>query len=136
VDVGSDANALQVGDFGGGALLDGNVIAVGYREIEGGNGSGDIKGDVVFSGEDGDLVRADFVGGVAVGGDAVGSGDYGADFARLQKMADHVVGNERERNAAFVEFPRGEAGALQIGTRFGHEDVQLLALLVSDTDDA
>src|SRR5713101_3199578 len=109
-------------DFGGGALFDGNVLTVGDRKIESGNGRGDIEGHVVFPGEDGDLVGADFVGGVAVGGDAIGAGDDGADFSAFQKVADHVVGDERERNAAFVELPRGEARALEIGARFGNQD--------------
>ena len=55
-------------------------------------------------------------------------------FAGFEKVADHVVGDERERNAAFVEFPRGEARALQIGARFRDEDVELFALLDGDAE--
>src|SRR2546427_7559294 len=136
VDVGSDADTLEMGDFGGGALFDGNVVAVGDGEIEGGNRRGDVKGDVVLLGENGHLVGADFVGGVAVGGDAVGAGDDGPNFSRFQKVADHVVGDERERDAAFVEFPGGEAGALEIGARFRHKNVGFFALFLGDADDA
>src|SRR6266481_272199 len=102
VDVGSDAHALEMGDFGGGALFDGDVLAVGDGKVEGGDGRGDVEGHVVFLGEDGDLVGADFVGGVAVGRDAVGAGDDGVDFSGLEKMADHVVRDERKGDATLV----------------------------------
>src|SRR5580692_6572602 len=136
VNVRRDANTLQVRDFSCGALFDGNVIAIGNGEIESGDGSGDVERHLVFFGQDGDLVGADLVGGVAVCGYAVGSGDNRADFAGLQKVADHVVRDESERDAAFVKLPGSEARALQIGARFGHEDVQLFALLEGDADDA
>src|SRR5207248_11671982 len=98
VDVGCDADALEMRDFGGRALFDGNMVAIGDGEIEGGNGRGNVKGDVVLLGENGHLVGADFVGGVAVGGDAIGAGDDGPNFSGLQEVADHVVGDERERD--------------------------------------
>ena len=48
VDVGGDADILDVGDFFGGALFDGDVVAVGDGKIESGDGSSDIEGDIVF----------------------------------------------------------------------------------------
>src|ERR1700674_5160848 len=128
MDVWGDADALKMGDFGGGTLFDRDAVAIGDREIEGGDRRGDKEGNVVFFGEDGDLVGADFVGGVAVGGDAVGAGDDGADFSGLQEVTHHIVRDERKRNAAFVKFPGGEAGALKIGARLRHKDVDLFAL--------
>src|SRR6266571_460539 len=128
VNVGSDAHALEMGDFGGGALFDGDVLAVGDGKIEGGDGRGDVEGHVVFLGEDSDLVGAYLVGGVAVGRDAVGAGDDGSDLSGLEEVTDHVVGDERKRNAALVELPGGEARALEIRARFGHEDVNLSSL--------
>src|SRR5438552_15057144 len=56
-----DANALKMRDFIGGTLFDGNVLAIRYGQIESGNGRGNIKRHIIFFGEDGDLVRADFV---------------------------------------------------------------------------
>src|SRR5260370_19677233 len=100
VDVGGDSNALEMRDFGGGTLLDGNVLAVGDGKIKRGDGRGDVEGDVVLLGEDGHLVGADFVGGVAVGGDAVCAGDDGANFSRLQEVAHPVVVAERNRAAS------------------------------------
>ena len=63
------------------------------------------RSKVVLFREHGDLVGANLVGGVAVGGNAVGAGDHGANFSGLQEMAHHVVGDERERDAAFLELP-------------------------------
>src|SRR6266702_4287531 len=136
VDVGGNAHALEMGDFGGGALFDGDVLAVGDRKIEGGDGRGDVERNVVFLGEDGDLVGADLVGGVAVGRDAVGAGDDGSNLSGLEEVTDHVVGDERKRNATFVELPGREARALKIGSSFRNKDVQLSALLEGDADNA
>src|SRR6266581_4813142 len=136
VNVGSDAHALEMGDFGGGALFDGDVLAVWDGKIEGGDGRGDIEGNVVFLGEDSDLVGAYLVGGVAVGRDAVGAGDDGSDLSGLEEVTDHVVGDERKRNAALLELPGGEARALKIWARFRNKDVQLSALLEGDADNA
>jgi len=83
VDIGGDSNALEVGYFGGAALFDGDVVTIGDGKIEGGDGRGNVKGNVIFFCEYGDLISADFVGGVAVGGNAIRSGDDGADFAGL-----------------------------------------------------
>src|SRR5579884_2505325 len=131
-----NTHALNLRDFGGGALLDGNVLAIGNGEIEGGDRRSNVERHVVFASENGDLIGADFVGGVAVGGDAIRAGDDGADFAGFQEVSDHVVRDEREGNAAAVELPGGEARALKIGARFRNEDVQLLALLDGNLDDA
>jgi len=51
-------------------------------------------------------------------------------------MAHHVVGDQGERDAAFVEFPGGEARALKVRTRFRNENVELFPLFESDADDA
>ncbi len=134
--IGRDANVLDVNHFVGRSFFDGNVAAIGNRQVESRNRRGDVKRHVVFFREHRDLIRADFVRGVAVRSDAVGAGDDRSDGARLQKVADHVVGDERERDAAFVEFPRGEARALKIRARFGNEDVKLFALLDRNAKDA
>ena len=52
-----------------------------------------------------------------------------ATLPRFHEMPHHVVGDERERHAAFVQFPRGEPRALQIRARLRHEHVQLVTLL-------
>src|SRR4051794_32260303 len=62
----------EAGDLVARALLDRDACAIGGVQIDGAGGGGDVEGDAEMFGEDGDLVGADFVGGVAVGGDAVG----------------------------------------------------------------
>src|SRR5580700_4930208 len=70
------------GDVGGADVWgDGDLGAGGEREIDGGDGGGDVERDVIFFGQDSDAVRADFVGGVTVGGDAVGADYDGPDAA-------------------------------------------------------
>src|ERR1700741_369375 len=51
-------------------------------------------------------------------------------------MADHVVGDERERNLILLQFPGGEAGAFQVRTGFGNEHVNLMAFFHSDAHHA
>src|SRR5262249_36858295 len=66
-DVGCDAYALDFRDFGRRAFFDRNVVAAGNRQIKCGNGRGDVERYIVLTREYGDLVRADFIGGVTVG---------------------------------------------------------------------
>jgi len=91
VNIGRDSNTLQMRHFGRGALFDRNVLAIRNGKIESRNRCGNVKRHVIFFREDGDLVRADFVGRVAVGGDAVRAGNDGPHLPRFQKMARHVV---------------------------------------------
>ena len=49
LDVGSDADSLNLRDFGGRALFDRDVVAVGNRQIKSGNGRGDVERNVVFA---------------------------------------------------------------------------------------
>src|SRR5581483_366664 len=76
-----NTHALNLRDFGGGALLDGNVLAIGNGEIEGGVLRGNVEPHVIFASEDGELIGAGLVGVVAVGTDAVRAGDNGSAFA-------------------------------------------------------
>src|SRR6202000_3358534 len=55
---------------------------------------------------------------------------------RLQKVSDHVVGDKREWDAAFVEFPCSQARSLKVRARFWTKNVQLFALLDRDAKDA
>ncbi len=115
---GGDGLAGEVGDFVGEALFDGDVLAGGQVEVEGGGGSGDVEGDLVGVCEDGEGVGADFVGGVAVGSDAVGSGDDEVDFLLGHEEAGHAVGDEGGVDAGLGKFPGGEACALEEGSGF------------------
>src|SRR5260370_30886787 len=91
VNVRRDAHSLKVRDFGGGAFFDGNVFAIRDGKIKGGNRRGDVEGDAIFFREDGNLIRAHFVCGVAGLGKAVGAGDGGATLSGFHKAAGPVV---------------------------------------------
>src|SRR5438094_373821 len=79
--VGSGLAAEAVGDFLAGALFDGNLVAAGDGEVESGRWRGDVEGNFMGGGEDGNGIGADFVRRVAVGGDAVGADNDGLHFA-------------------------------------------------------
>src|ERR1035438_2886239 len=120
--VGRHHRVAYVRYFARGALLDGDVVAAGERQVERGDGRGHVKRHAVFFGQHGQRIRADFVGDIAVRGDAVGTHYDHADLAFAQYGAGHVVGDQCYRNAVFVQLPRGETRALQHGTRFATED--------------
>ena len=75
VHVGRDAHAADVRYFLGGALLDRDVFAARDRKVQRGDGRGHVKRHAIFSRQDGDLVGADLVRGVAIRGDAVRAHD-------------------------------------------------------------
>src|SRR5215472_948487 len=94
VNVRRDAYTLEMRNLDGGALFDGDVVAVRNGEIERRNRRGNIERHVVFLGQHRDLVSADYVGGVPVRSNAVRPGNDGADILGFQKMPDHVVRDE------------------------------------------
>ena len=110
------------------ALLDGDMLAIRNRKIESRNRRGDIKRHFVFFGQHSYLIRADFVRGIPIGRNAIRAGHDRTDLARLQKVANHVVRNQRQRNAALVQFPSREPCALKIRARFRYKNVQFAAL--------
>src|SRR5271156_2852187 len=123
-DVGCDAHSGEVRYFFFGALFDGNLIAGREGVVDGGKGRGYVKGYAIFTRDYRDSVGADFVRGIAVARNSVGADYYGSDAAGLQEMADHVVGDQGERDAVLVALPGGEARPLQkrSGYRNDHFD--------------
>jgi hypothetical protein len=82
----------------GAALLDGDGVAGGGREVDGAGGGGDVERDAVGLGGEGHGVGADLVGDVAVGGDAVGADDHQVDLAAgFIHHAERAVGEDRVR---------------------------------------
>src|SRR5690348_10833494 len=132
--VGGHADAPYMRHFFLRAFFDRDVLARGNCEVERGDGRGDEKRHAVFAGENGDSVGADFVGGVAVASDAVGSDDYCANSAGLHKVTYHIVRDELERDAFFAELPGGEARSLQIGTSFRYKNFELATGFDGDAD--
>ena len=107
--VGCDAHAVQVRDFGGEPLFDRNGFAARDGQVESRNGRGHIKRHAIFARQDGDLVGANFVRCVAIRCDAVRSDNDCADITRFQKMTNHIVGDQGEGNAGFVQLPGRQA---------------------------
>ena len=68
-------------DLVGRPLLDRDRGAVGGREVDDDIGAHDVERHAVAGREHGQRVRADLVGGVAVGRDPVGPDEDGVDLA-------------------------------------------------------
>ena len=128
-DVGRNAHAGEMRDFFLGAFLDGNLLSGGERKIERRNRRGHVERNFIFSREHGDSIRADFIGRVAIARDPVRADHDRSDSSGLQEMADHVVGDERQRNVVLVKLPSGEPRALQIRPRFGNQHFDAVAAL-------
>ena len=64
-------------------------------------------------GQHGEGIGADLVGGVAAGGDSVGTHDHHRDPAGCQQVAGRRINQHRDRDAPLHEFPGSEPGALE-----------------------
>ena len=110
-------------------LFDWDLVACLQREVNRRDWRGHVEWHVVFLRQHRHPVGADLVRGVAVSGDAVGAHHYRPHLAGAQKMSDHVICDQRKRNAVLVQLPRGEARALQEWSCFGHEHFDFVACL-------
>ena len=133
---GASALVADVRDLARGALLDGDLAAGRRLEVDRRHRRGDEERDVVRARVQRQAVGADLVGGVAVGGDAIGADDDRLDLSALHHVRGHVVGDERDVDAALVQLPRGQPRALQERARLVGEDVDAALLLVRGADDA
>ncbi len=89
-------------DLVGAALLDRNRASVGRIRIHGRARRGDIERHVVRPRREGQAVRADLVGHIAVGRDAVGADDDAGHVAPAQPARGHAVGDHGARDAGLV----------------------------------
>ena len=87
------------------ALFDRNRVAGRQRKVQRRNRRGDIERDFILVREHGHRIRADLVRRIAIGRDAIRSDDNRAYAARFQKMPDHVVGDERQRDSGLLQLP-------------------------------
>lgn len=87
-------------------------------------------------GENSEHVGADFVGGIAVGGDSVSSGDNKVDFSGMHEGGGSRIGDAVEGDLVVEEFVGGEAETLLAWSGFARVDVFDFALLVGSTDDS
>ena len=104
-------------------------------EVNGAGGHDGVEGDAVFFGQNGYLVRADFVGDIAVGGGAVTADQDEIDFAPAHEVPGGVIGDEVMGDAPLFQFPTGEACALEPRPRFIHQYMNFLALLMGGKND-
>ena len=87
-------------------------------------------------GQDGQRVRADLVGGVAVRGDPVRADEDDVDLAAGHQVPGGHVGDERVRHAGLGQLPGRQPGALQVRPRLVDPDVDRPLRVVRRLDDA
>lgn len=87
-------------------------------------------------GQDGQRIGPDFIGGIAIGRDAIGADDDFINFPLLHQKARHIIGNQRGGDFFLFHFPGGKSRSLQDRPGFIHINVQFLALGVRRPDDA
>src|ERR1700733_567684 len=56
------------------------IFSTGQGEVDAAGRGGHVKRQAIVPRENGDTQRADFIGDIAIGGDAVGADDHGGDF--------------------------------------------------------
>ena len=81
-------------------------------------------------------IGADLIGGIAVGGDAVGTNDHPAHATLLHQMRGGALHHDGYRNPFLHQFPGGEASALQPRPGFIGVDAIDLSRCVSGADHA
>ena len=106
-------SAKAVGYVPGFSLLDGNAGSVGNGEVEGGGWGSDVKRHVMLTSQAGERVGSDFIGSIAIGGDAVGAGDNHVDAPQAHKMAGDRIADNGYVDAGLCEFPSRQSRALQ-----------------------
>src|ERR1035438_9119430 len=105
--VGRELLAAVVRDFESAALLNGDGVAGFSGEIDSGPRGGGVEGDAMLPGQDCDVVCADLIGEVTVGGDTIRADDDGLDAAGAHETGGHVVADDGGGDAVGHEFPCG-----------------------------
>ena len=123
-------------DLLGAALLDLDRGPVGRREVDRAGRRADVERDAVPRREDGQRVRADLVGGVAVGRDPVRPDEDDVDLAAGHQVPGGHVGEQRVRHAGLGQLPGRQPGALEVRPRLVDPDVERAAGVVGGLDDA
>ena len=118
------------------ALLDHDRRAVRRREVDRARRGADVERDPVPGGEHGQRVRADLVGGVAVGRDPVGTDEDDVDLAARHQVPGGHIGEQRVRDAGLGQLPGRQPGALEVGPRLVDPDVDRATGMVRRLDDA
>jgi hypothetical protein len=112
-----------MGDFVSVTLLDRNLLASLNREIEGAARGGDVEGNSMGRGQDGEPIGANLVGRIAPSRNAIGTGDDRLDASFAHDLGGHGIANQSGINVTLGEFPGGEPGTLEQRPCFIDEDV-------------
>jgi len=116
--------------------LNGNVGPRLRLEVDGGVRRSHVEGDVVRPRKDSHRIRADLVGHVAVGGNAIGADDAELNLSLAHEGTGHVIRDECDRNLILHQFPCREARPLQHGPGFIGYHLDPLPLLPRCPDHA
>ena len=84
----------------------------------------------MVSRHDRQTIRTNLVGGIPVGGNAIGTNDDTIDQAEPKATRNRPIGNHVMRNAVLGQLPCRQAGALQQRSRLGHPDHRRQSLVV------
>ena len=87
-------------------------------------------------GEHGQRVRADLVGGIAVGRDPVRADQHDVHLAERHQVPGGHIGEQRVRDAGLCQLPGRQPRALQVGSRLVDPDVDRALGVVRRLDDA
>ena len=94
-------------------MLDRNLAAIRRFQVDGGEWRRHVEGNTVLFGQHRDRVGSNFVGDIAVGGDAISSHNDGIDLSLPHDRPCHIVRDERGGNMIFHQLPRCQTRALQ-----------------------
>ncbi len=83
------------------ALFDNDVFSRGNGHVERAEWSSNIKRNLVKMSQNGKAVCPDFVGSVAVAGDAIGSDYDGPNSSRCKQSPRSTVAQQTNRNSQF-----------------------------------
>ena len=109
---------------------------LGGRQVDRAGRSADVERHPVPCRQDRQRVRADLVGGVAVGRHPIGADQDDVHLATRHQVPGGHIGEQRVRDAGLGQLPGRQAGSLEIRTGLVDPDVDRTVRVVSGLDDA
>src|SRR5882724_11245629 len=110
---GSNLLTPKVRDFFVRPRLDRNLVAGVQREVNRRERRRNIEGYVVLVRRNRNHIGSDLIGDVSICGDAIRPNDHAIDFARLQEVPGHAIGDQRNRNVLLRKLPGRQPRALK-----------------------
>ena len=130
----NDARTADMRHFCRRALLDRDVRAVRYREIQRGQRRSDIEGNVMLPRKHGDGVGSDLVGHVTVGRNAIRTDNHSVHKTLPHEGSGHIVRDHAYVDVVFPELPRRQSSALQKWPCLVGEDLQAFSAFDGGAD--